>query len=547
MEQHPGKTRRKFHLPAQFAPLGFLWKEMTRDKEAFRTLVACTLAMVTTGLEPAFLTLSTSEIQSELRTPGSHAPMYVAVGFLVLAMLALVAGTSGDLFGRKRVMVIGLTGLTLANLFGALTLGTPLFVVTDILAAITVVVVLPMCVATITIVYPLTVRPLAYGMMFGSLGTAVIVGASVGGIFDALGIPAVAFLPVVIVGGFALRHVIRYVPESRAPEEFRRTSAVVNLILLASVFTLVYLVIVAGSFLNSWLPVLVAVCALVVMVAAVRWLRRRVSFFKGVEMFTGRDTGFAILAGIVLFMGEGAFLYQLTAFFQNIWDMGPAQAGVSFTPFVVGLLVGSFLVARLALRFGARRIIAGGFVVMGASMVWLSFVQVESSYWFLLVPITLIGFGFGLASPARTQVVLSAPPVDLSGSAGAVNTATGQLGYALGVVLSSILVTQLADFAFLKPLVQAGVPEATLSQIKEALPGIFSRAASGEYPNVPQAVLDLASARYDQALTTGMGQMFIVSAVLMFLAAGTILLGMHRGLRAAVPPPLISPAQPGDT
>jgi MFS family permease len=547
MEQHPGKTKPKFHLPAQFAPLGFLWKELTRDTQAFRVLIACTLAMVTTGLEPAFLTLSTSEIQSELRTPGSHAPMYVAVGFLVLAMLTLVAGTSGDLFGRKRVMLIGLTGLTLANLFGALTLGTPLFVVTDILAAITVVVVLPMCVATITIVYPLTVRPLAYGMMFGSFGTAVIVGASLGGLFDALGIPAIAFLPVVIVGVIAVRHVIRYVPESRAPEEFRRASAVVNLILLASVFTLVYLVIVAGSFLNSWLPVLVAVSALVVMVAGVRWLRRRVRFFKGVEMFTGRDTGFAILAGIVLFMGEGAFFYQLTAFFQNIWDMGPAQAGVSFTPFVVGLLVGSFLVARLALRFGARRIIAGGFVVMGASMVWLAFVQVESSYWFLLVPITLIGFGFGLASPARTQVVLLAPPVDLSGSAGAVNTATGQLGYALGVVLSSILVTQLADFAFLKPLVQAGVPEATLSQIKEALPGIFSRAASGEYPNVPQAVLDLASARYDQALTTGMGQMFMVSAVLMFLAAGAILLGMHRGLRAAVPPPLISPAQPGDT
>ena len=448
MERHPGKTKRKFHLPAQFAPLGFLWSELTRDKQAFRTLIACTLAMLTTGLEPAFLTLSTSEIQSELRTPGSHAPMYVAVGFLVLAMLTLVAGTSGDLFGRKRVMVIGLVGLTLANLFGALTLGTPLFVVTDILAAITVVVVLPMCIATITILYPLIVRPLAYGMLFGSLGTAIIVGASLGGIFDALGIPAVAFIPVVIVGAIALRWVIRYVPESRAPEEFRRASAVLNLILLAGVFTLVYLVIVAGSFMNSWLPVLVAVCALVVMVAGVRWLRRRVRFFKGVEMFTGRDTGFAILAGIVLFMGQGAFLYQLTAFFQNVWDMGPALAGVSFTPFVVGLLLGSFLVARLALHFGARRIIAGGFVVMGGSMLWLSFVQVELSYWFLLVPITLIGFGLGLATPARTQVVLSAPPVDLSGSAGAVSTASGQLGYALGVVLSSMLVTQLADFAF---------------------------------------------------------------------------------------------------
>jgi len=129
MDQHPVKTARKSHLPAQFAPLGSLWKEVTRDRQAFRVLIACTLAMVTTGLEPAFLTLSTSEIQNELRTPGSHAPLYIAVGFLFLAMLTLVAGTSGDLFGRKRIMVIGLSTLTLANLFGALTLGTPLFVV----------------------------------------------------------------------------------------------------------------------------------------------------------------------------------------------------------------------------------------------------------------------------------------------------------------------------------------------------------------------------------------------------------------------------------
>jgi hypothetical protein len=135
----------------------------------------------------------------------------------------------------------------------------------------------------------------------------------------------------------------------------------------------------------------------------------------------------------------------------------------------------------------------------------------------------------------------------LSGSAAAINTASGQLGYALGVVISSMLVTQLTDFAFLKPLAQAGVPETTLSQIKEALPSIFSRAASGEYPNVPQAVLDLASAGYDQALTTGMGQMFLACAVLMFLAARAIFFGMHRGLRAATAPPLMNLDQPGDT
>jgi MFS family permease len=540
MEQHPVKAKRKFQLPAQFAPIGFLWADVTRDKDAFRVLIACTLAMVTSGLEPAFLTLSSSEIQNELRTPESHAPMYVAVGFLVLAVLTLVAGTAGDLFGRKRVMVIGLTGLTLANLFGALTLGTPQFVVTDVIAAITVIAVMPMCVAIITLTFPLAVRPLAYAMLFGSLGTAIILGASLGGIFDALGIPAVAFLPVVIVGVFALRHVVRYVPESRAPREFRHASAVVNLILLVGVFVLVYLVIVAPSLLGSWLPALLALGLLLIIAACVRWLRQRVPFFSSVEMFTGRDVGFSILAGVILFMGQGAFFYQFTTFFQDVQNMTVVQAGLAFLPFVVGLLAGSLLVARLALRFGARRIIAGGFVVMGISMVWMSFVQVETSYWFLLVPITLIGFGFGLATPARTQVVLSAPPPELAGSAAAINTAAGQSGYALGVVLSSILVTQLADFAFLKPLAEAGIPEQVLTQIKAALPSIFSRTASSQYPSVPQAVLDMASASYDQAFATGMGQMFLACAVLMFLAAGAIYLGMHRGLRASARPPLVS-------
>jgi MFS family permease len=123
-------------------------------------------------------------------------------------------------------MVVGLVGLTLANLIGALTFGTPLFVVADVIASITSLAVIPMCIASVTLVFTLGVRPFAYGMLFGALGTALIVGASVGGICDALGIPGVAFIPVVIVGVLALRHVIRYVPESHAPKTFRRASAV---------------------------------------------------------------------------------------------------------------------------------------------------------------------------------------------------------------------------------------------------------------------------------------------------------------------------------
>ena len=208
--------------------------------------------------------------------------------------------------------------------------------------------------------------------------------------------------------------------------------------------------------------------------------------FSNVEMFTAIP-GLRFWPGWSCSWGQGAFLYQFTAFFQNVQNMSVVVAGLAFTPYLIGLMIGSFLVARLALRFGARRIIAGGFGVMGASLVLLSFVRVDTSYWSLLAPITLIGFGVGLALPARTQVVLAAPPPELVGSAAAINTASGQSGYALGVILSSLLVTQLADLAFLKPLAQAGVPEAVLSQDQgspsqhfcpDRIRGISKRAAS---------------------------------------------------------------------
>ena len=135
------------------------------------------------------------------------------------------------------------------------------------------------------------------------------------------GIPRAAFIPVVIVGILAIRLVVRNVSESRAAKGFRRTSAVVNLLLLVSIFIFIFLALAAPNSLIGWLPVLLAGCGLLIIVIFVRWLRKRVNFFRGVEMFTGTDTGFSIFAGLVLFMGQGALFYQLTAFFQKIQDM----------------------------------------------------------------------------------------------------------------------------------------------------------------------------------------------------------------------------------
>ena len=89
----------------------------------------------------------------------------------------------------------------------------------------------------------------------------------------------------------------------------------------------------------------------------------------------------------------------------------------------------------------------------------------------------------------------------------------------------------MANKAVLEPLNQMGVSEETLQQIQSALPSILDQTASGDYPNLPQAVIDLAHARYEQILTDSMGQMFLIMAITIFLAVVIIYIGMRRGLR----------------
>jgi hypothetical protein len=162
---------------------------------------------------------------------------------------------------------------------------------------------------------------------------------------------------------------------------------------------------------------------LVAFVAVVRWLAGRLRQFQGIEIYGGRDLGIAILAGVMMMFAQGCFFFQITPFFWNVQQVGDIEGALRFVPWVIGLIAGGMLVARLALRFGARRILVFSFLASGVALFAMSFVQVDSPFWVMIVPITLLGLSAGLSGPARTTVVMSAPPEGLVNSSAAVNTA----------------------------------------------------------------------------------------------------------------------------
>lgn len=511
---------------------------LKRDPQNLRILAACTLAAVATVFEPNYLTLSTTFVQTSLRAPNSPAPMILATAFLVLALYTLLAGTSADIFGRRLFLLLGLAGLTLSNILGLVWLETPrAFVVADALNAFCGVMVLPAAVAIVTLTFEPAVRPFAYGVLFGVQGTALVIGSLLisvlGGFWDG----RATFIPVLVLGVAAWVLVRRDVPETRAPQTMRRGTIVVNLILMAGLFLMMTLLITGLIRSEESLLFMVVAGVLLLFAAAVRWLARRLRHFEGIEVYGGRDLGFAILAGMMLMFGQGCFFYQTIPFFYDVQQVGNLELALRYVPYVVGLLAGGMLVARLALRFGARRILAFSFVLSGLALVTLSLLKVESPFWVMIVPITVVGLAAGLGGPARTTVVLSAPPEGLVNSSAAVSTAAGQVGYSLGVIISSVMVTQYADRLFLDGLEAAGVSADVVASVSVGLQSVSTRLIAAGYPALPAAVTALTGVSYANAFTSGMTRMFFLVGIGMLVTALVMLLGMRRGLRAtfAVP------------
>jgi len=526
-------------------PFGAMIEALKRDPGNLGILIACTAASVAAVFEPTYLTLSTSAIQTWLRAPNSQAPMILTVAFLVLALFTLLVGTLGDLFGRRRLLLIGLVGLTASNALGLLLLDAPrTFAIADLFNTFFGVMVLPAAVAIVTLTFEPAIRPFAYGILFGIQGTALVLASllisMLGGVWEG----KATFIPVLVIGVAAIVLVLRRVPESRAPGSMRRGTAIVNLGLMAGLFVLMFIVIAVRVRSEQVLLGLVLVLAFVLLAALAGWLWRRLRHFKGVAVHGGRDVGLAIFAGLMMMFAQGCFFYQTIPYFWDVQKVGDTEGALRYLPYVIGLLAGGMIVARLSFRFGARRILAASFTLTGLALLGLSLLKVDSPYWVMIVPIALVGLAGGLGGPARTTVVLGSPPEGLVNSSSAVNTAAGQAGYALGVIASSVLVTRYADRLFTDGLAAAGVSADTVARISAELANPISRLLVAGYPGLPEAVTAVTGVSYANAFTSGMTTMFFFVAIAMFGTALVVFFGMHRGLRATFAVPLKEEASP---
>ena len=329
-------------------PGKLLFGNLTADRKSFAALAACLVAILCTYLTPPVITLGSPPVQAGLRDIGSGAPAVVAASYLLMAILAMLAGGTGDAIGHKRMLLFGLGAVVFGELASMFWLETSGFKYADVLLNLAQIAVTPMCIAIVSFAFVPGVRPFAYGVLFSTQAIAIGLSSALYSMLKPLGNGTIVFFIPVVLGAVGLRLIHHAVRETDRDKPVEWRELLINVAWIAGVLLGVYgIVAYAGGFTTQNALLVVAV-GLGGLALAYRFFYRRLRRRGTLQLYNMRALGFAILAAMVAAMLQAALFYQYWTYFIDVRGLGPVEASLEYTPLVLGMMAGTMVIVRLA-------------------------------------------------------------------------------------------------------------------------------------------------------------------------------------------------------
>ena len=407
-------------------------------------LAVLCLALFIVMIDNTVLNVALPTLSRQLHATNSQLQWIVDAYSLVFAGLLFTAGSVGDRFGRKGILQAGLILFGLASAYSAFIAGSAGAVigaraVTGLAGAM----IMPATLSILTNVFPPKERAKAVGIWAAVIGVGVAVGPLVGGLLLVHYSWHSVFtinIPVIII---ALLVSAWLVPRTADPEH-ASLDPVGGLLSIAGLVALVYAIIEAPVY--GWLVqrTLVIGCAgLLILVLFVVWELHKKHPMLDVRLFKRPAFGISSLSlGLVFFALYGMF-FSLSLFLQLIQGFSPLASSVRLLPVAGALTVAAPLSTTLARRFGKRRVVAIGMLIVAGGTLIVSTIGVTSPYVQLVVGMVILAFGMGLAMSPTTDLLMSSVPKARAGMGSATNDTVRELGGALGVaVLGSLLASE---------------------------------------------------------------------------------------------------------
>ncbi|MFC9673151.1 MULTISPECIES: DHA2 family efflux MFS transporter permease subunit [unclassified Streptomyces] len=358
---------------------------------------------------------------------------------IAFAGFMLLGGRAGDLFGRKRMFLVGLGLFTLASLAGGLAQEGWQLLAARAVQGLGAAVLAPSTLTILTSAVPegaARARAIATWTAVGAGGGAA--GGLVGGVLtEGLDWRWVLLINVPL-GALVFTAAARWIQESKAGGE-RRLDLPGAVLVTAGTATLAYGVVQTEA--EGWgaaatlIPLGVAL-ALIVTFLAVE-ARTRLPLMP-LGLFRVRAVAAANAAMFVCGMGSFAMWFFMTLYAQNVLGYTPIEAGLALVPSSLAVVAGSKIAPRLMRRAGARAVAVSGVLVTTAGFTWQSTMSSHGGYvTAIMLPGMVMMAGAGLAmTPLASLATSGAAPGDAGLVSGLVNTSR-TLGGSLGLAILS--------------------------------------------------------------------------------------------------------------
>jgi EmrB/QacA subfamily drug resistance transporter len=360
---------------------------------------------------------------------------------IAFAGFMLLGGRAGDLYGRKRMFLVGLGLFTLASLGGGLAQDDWQLLLARGVQGLGAAVLAP---ATLTIVTSAVPEGAARARAIATWTAVGAGGGAAGGLVGGLLVEVLTWRWVLLInvpiGAVVLFGAARYLAESRAGDG-RRLDLPGAVLVTAGLATLAYGISqteAAGWTATATLVPLAAGLAMIGLFLAVE--ARTAAPLMPLGLLARRPVSSANVSMFLCGSSMFCMWFFMTLYAQNVLGYTPLEAGLALVPSSLAVIVGSKLAPRLMHRLGARGLAVLGNVVAVAGFGWQSLMTVDGSYLTaIMFPGILMMLGAGLAAtPLAALATAGAPPQEAGLVSGLVNTSR-VMGGSLGLAVMSTI------------------------------------------------------------------------------------------------------------
>ncbi|MFH8615095.1 MFS transporter [Streptomyces sp. NPDC017979] len=418
-----------------------------------RRWIALAIVMTAAFMDLVDVTIVNIAIPSIERTLDASfgSIQWITAGYaLAFAAGLITGGRLGDIYGRKRLFLVGIAGFTVASALCGFAAGPEMLVASRLLQGATAALMVPQVLSIVHTTFPAHERGKVFGLFGAVVGLGAVSGPLVGALLTEWNLFGLEWRPIFLinlpVGIAALVLGRKYITESRAPKALRLD--LVGVVLVTGAMLMLVYPLTRGRELG-W-PVWGYACmagSVVVFGALVAYERYKSrkdgSPLIELSLFSVKSFAAGIAVQLVFGIVLGVFFLVWTLYMQMGLGWGPLRAGLTGVPFSIAVsFAAAVSVQKLVPRFG-RKVLQAGALGMIAGL--LLYIWAAGHYgtgiepWQMAAPLVVMGVGMGLIVAPLTDAVLSGVPREHAGSASGLITTVQQMGTALGLALVSVV------------------------------------------------------------------------------------------------------------